>query len=474
MMSSLRIRLDVPHLDEGPKEYGVVANITPIPGEEKPSKMSSEDRKQLQGILIPAGNIWEDDPKFKWVELPPGRYYVEAVLPSEELVIDEVLVVDSPDPVELRLLAEESPHEWLSWLRFSGNVPALEQYSSWSDEATRGTISFIDVNLMRSISPPPVKKTDSAQYGETSNLTQGYFFSEKELIDKIVSNQTSFFISGSENDLLARVARVDQPYASDPASEVHFLDREISKSILGDNGIGERYRQDRFDRYYLFASGDEFPAQYSVLPIPWCMESRGGERMVQAMVLKAPTAESGFDGLDQGFRIATVVQDEKFGSLVGYLGAGRLPAASAVFSQAKNRLFKKYTNPIAAAAGGYVLLGNPTSEERDYWHGWIRNLMRSFPWLPDGAILHGRLLLRLSQEADQLAEARENFLEGARRGLPYYSKGVVYLLEGLARFKNDAARKGEADEEVETAHKLIQELALRTNMRQPFTTVLLD
>jgi hypothetical protein len=51
---------------------------------------------------------------------------------------------------------------------------------------------------------------------------------------------------------------------------------------------------------------------------------------------------------------------------------------------------------------------------------------------------------------------------------------VVYLLDGLTRFKNDAERKDKTDQEVDEAHKLIQVLALRTNMRQPFTTVLLD
>jgi hypothetical protein len=426
----------------------------------------------MRGIIIPAGNAWEPDPAFREVTLPAGHYFVEAILPSEEVVGEEVLVRDTPEPEELRLQSVGSPHEWLSWQRLGGNVPAIEEYFKQIDDLSGGMIPAIEVHVLRTISPPPDEPLLFEEQASTSLLSQGYFFSNNELIETIQSSQINYFPGWLELEPPARVAQLDQPYASDPGTEVHMLDRSTIRAAFGEDESSIGYRQDRFERYYLFTSGQDFPDQYSVLPIPWDMEGPGGEKTIQAMVQKIP--KSGLNGLDQGFRISTVVQDQDFGSMVSYLGAGRLPAAGTVFRQARDLLFRKYENTLAAAAGAYVLLGNPISEERDYWHGWIRNLMSSFPWLPDGAILHGRLLLGQSREADQLAEARANFLEGVRRGLPYFSKGVVYLLEGLTRFKNDAQRKGQPDQEVETAYKLIQELALRTNMRQPFTTVLLE
>jgi hypothetical protein len=472
MMGRLKLRLDVTHFDDGPKNFEAVANIYPMPSGEKSSPMTAEERKELQGIVIPAGNMWEDDPRFREVPLPPGQYFVEAVLPSEEAVGEEVLVTDAPDPEELRLRSEGSPHEWLSWQRVSGNVPAPEQYFAQLDQKTGDTIPFMEAHVLKSDSPALDEALDFDQKEETRRLSQGYFFSNSELLESIQSNQIAYFPGWLDLDPPARISQLSQPYASDMGSEVHPLDSETIRAVLNDDETDGGYRQDRFERYYLFTHGQDFPDQYSVLPIPWDMDGPGGEKTIQVMVQKA--AESGLDGLDQGFRISSVVQDENFGSMVGYLGAGRLTAADSIFSQARDLLFRKYDNPMAAAAGAYVLLGNRKTDEPDYWHGWIRNLMRRFPWLPDGAILYGRLLLGLSREEAELEEARASFLEGARRGLPYFSKGVVYLLDGLTRFKNDAERKDKTDQEVDEAHKLIQVLALRTNMRQPFTTVLLD
>jgi hypothetical protein len=47
------------------------------------------------------------------------------------------------------------------------------------------------------------------------------------------------------------------------------------------------------------------------------------------------------------------------------------------------------------------------------------------------------------------------------------------LMDGLTLFANDARAEGHADEEIEDALRTVRPLALRTNMRQPFTTVLL-
>jgi hypothetical protein len=151
-----------------------------------------------------------------------------------------------------------------------------------------------------------------------------------------------------------------------------------------------------------------------------------------------------------------------------------LSAAETIVKQAKDMLFYKSENPLAAAAGAYVLLGNTTSERPADWHDWVQNLMNQFPWLPDGAILYGKLLMEQSRDQNNLKKAHDCFLEGFRRGLPFFSKGVGYLLDGLNRFVNDAKRNATPDEPMETALKVVRDLALRTNIRQPFTTILLD
>ena len=115
-------------------------------------------------------------------------------------------------------------------------------------------------------------------------------------------------------------------------------------------------------------------------------------------------------------------------------------------------LFGKAVNPLAAAAGAYVLLvagEEPEPDRHVYWHQWIKNLMNWFKWLPDGPIQHAWVKLSQKRSEENLSEARASLLEGYRRGLPFYSRGVGMLLDGLTLFANDARAGGTPDEEVE-------------------------
>ena len=97
-MSNLKIRLDVYNLNNAPKEFGVVTNIYSLPSKERTMEISKEKRRELQNILIPAGPPWESPLEFQTVALPAGRYYVEAILPSNEVVGDEVQITVIPHP----------------------------------------------------------------------------------------------------------------------------------------------------------------------------------------------------------------------------------------------------------------------------------------------------------------------------------------------------------------------------------------
>jgi hypothetical protein len=473
-MSTLKIRLDVKDLYQGPKEFGVVANIHPLPSKERTSPISREKRKKLQNILIPAGNIWDTDPEFQSVTLPPGHYFVEAILPSEEVVGEEVLVADSPVAQELRLVAKESAHEWLSLQRFSGNVVPVEQYMPRLEIATRSMISAPDTILVATVTPFMDEPSAFGHDKKTAWLAQGFFFANAQLKESVQSSQISAFPGWLQLDPPARISASLQANSGDQLYEVFSFDQNNLTNLTGNAVFGKNYRQDRFDRYFLFTHGQDFPDQFSVLPVPWGLVDLSGEASVEALVLQAGTTEGGVDGLDQGFRLSIVVQEKLFGSLIGYLGAGRLPAADTIARSALGMLYEKIQNPLAAAAGAYVLLGNPESDRPEYWHDWVRNLMKYFPWLPDGAILYGKVLLGHSRDQNNLKQARDCFLEGFRRGLPFFSKGVGFLLDGLSRVDNDARRKAEPDEPVEAALKVVRDLALRTNVRQPFTSVLLE
>jgi hypothetical protein len=52
----------------------------------------------------------------------PGRYLVRVQLPSGEVMHGEASVVAGEQTPEVRLNASESPHEWLSWQHYLGNL----------------------------------------------------------------------------------------------------------------------------------------------------------------------------------------------------------------------------------------------------------------------------------------------------------------------------------------------------------------
>jgi hypothetical protein len=143
---------------------------------------------------------------------------------------------------------------------------------------------------------------------------------------------------------------------------------------------------------------------------------------------------------------------------------GALPTAERLFDQAREMLFRKLSNPLAASGGGYVLLGTEHSSGPKEWHGWISNLMNWFDWLPDGAIQHGWLKLKHRKSGDDLAEARDALFTAYRRGLPFYSVGLQWLIDGLTLF---APHDRDAEEMLQNVYRV----AARTNPNEPFTIV---
>jgi hypothetical protein len=59
--------------------------------------------------------------------------------------------------------------------------------------------------------------------------------------------------------------------------------------------------------------------------------------------------------------------------------------------------------------------------------------------LPDGPIVLGRRLLMRARTEQQVAAARKWFVEGFRRGVPFYSLAVDWLARGLESIPGDDA-----------------------------------
>ncbi len=194
------------------------------------------------------------------------------------------------------------------------------------------------------------------------------------------------------------------------------------------------------------------------LPAPW----RGIEFMdpapVELMLRMHP--------LERTVRIGVAVEDPDFGTMAGLMTASTLAKAASVVDQARDLLFEKTNNPLAAAAGAYILLaaGRTEDQGRSEWHRWIDNLNAQYPHIPDGAVLKATLRLRNPTSEQCYDEAKAALVEAFERGLPYFSIGVSWLLDGLTLFAAD-------DPEIQRRLKLVQQVAVRIDPSQAFTIV---
>lgn len=389
-------------------------------------------------ITLPVGN----GDRQRSVNLPIGRYAVDAFLPSGDLVTKE-FSVDSDEPQQVYLLIEHSAHEWLSWQHLAGNVPAASQF-----RARLGRLE-LDAAVPRDGWPAWV-----------------------------VSEQARPIAEGLMTELPALAAGDRKPLAEFP---------DCSQQAPG---VG-RYSDGPYSAYeftpshtiegrrYAVVEDGSGGAVLAVLPVPWQrIDETEAETEIDVLVGPSPVGRRPGEPAQPDCSI--VVRDPVMTTVLSYLRAGDNPAAHAVLAHAREMLFWKSRNAIAAAAGGYILLANwpamaPDSEERSpAWLDWIANLFRWFEWLPDGAIQLAWLkLLGVNPKGRPRFESpapRELALEACRRGIPYYTAGVRMLQDCLDLLANRAREYG-PDPELEAALTATRELALQVEPWQPFTTL---
>ena len=93
---------------------GAVATLRQVADE----KNNSITHGKRMAITIPANNGTDA----REVAVDPGRWFVEATLPSGEVISEEVFVAkDSTVPLTLQS-ADNSPREWLGWQHLVGNI----------------------------------------------------------------------------------------------------------------------------------------------------------------------------------------------------------------------------------------------------------------------------------------------------------------------------------------------------------------
>ena len=465
-MSEIRLRFETVAMGE-PDLPAVVANIYDVTPREEGRARRQAGSRPLRSLVVPAAQRNAPEPKFLSVPLEPGRYVVQATLPSGEMITEDVTIAEPGETQDL-VIQGEGPHEWTAWQYMAGNVESRQMYHSRP----------LAKGLAEPLADLVSVWTDRSEVGLNTPralLSSGFFFD--------LPGAAEFGPNGSLGDL---IPPADRELVEAARLKPRFADGNLWLYTLGIDDLTPdvRFRTGRMGpgefRHYFLVRGEGLAPQMCVVPLPWALVDGGGA-LIDLLVQNGGTEAGGLSGSDPGHRLSLAIHDPRVGSVIGYLGSGQLEAAAALLGQAEadierlawELLHDKMENRVAAAAGTYALLAAQAPAKREAWEQWVANLMHWFPWLPDGAIQYAWVLLSRDRSAQGLKEARDTLLEGYRRGLPYFSRGVSLLQEGLALVARQAQETGTPDEEVEAARRVVWKLALRTNPRQPFTSVLL-
>jgi hypothetical protein len=403
---------------------------------------TTPDNVSLRHISIPVG--WAAPPAV--FELQAGRYVVEAGLPSGQILSEDVDIVNNEATRVEFDLRGSSPFESHMLQYMLGNIEPSAVYhgpDGYPLPNSHGSRSF----------PRP----DAARYESTVDQSPGArVFVLPRVEDgppgiaalNELRQQRPAAASQSLGMLLrSPSAPVElQPQYAQPLSPIFRLNARTDAEVGHSPGFSHLYQYLR-----VTASG----AAYMVT-VPWLWRDETGlVRPVELLLnlRQAPT----------GSPVSVAVRDPDLGGGLGYFASGFLDKAAVLFGNLESIVYGKVNNPLAAAAGGYVLVGTETSDRSMRWDPWLSNLRNWFPELSDGSILWGTRRLRTSRTEAEVDEARTALLEGYSRGLPVFTLGLTWMIDGLSAFPSDP--------ECATALQQVRQLCWQVDMSEPFVVL---
>ncbi len=474
-MGILKLSMKQDLVEQSLPDNGVLADILFVGEADTGTRQSRSHRN----VVIPVNDYASDFAKR--IALEPGQYVIQATLPTGELITRDVYLPEDRSEVAIEIRSDlESPHEWLRWHNFLGNVqmrrppvtaqapPSIampEPYDNYRRRRLRYKKPADDRFSMDAEDIFFEAETDAYRPADTAvapglalddlkaRVMSGYHaaLSGKEIwstLGKIIAGNADPQAIQEDlgGDLVEPAGRDDDfalyrlaaegplPLFEEPKHPIDFVGTDLER------------------RYMTLASSQSL--RIISLPIPWPQLDRKGEAVAEIMV----PAHGVEDVIDSNLAII----DREVGSALGYLTAGDLNSAAKLFGRAQDMLYGKMTHPFAAVVGGYVML--KTSRKPGPWINWVENLMKWFDWLPDGAILFAWLKIEYQEDDGDIQQARDALLLALERGLPICSLGLGKLTELLRLFASDDPLCAE--------HLTrIQPIAWRTDMGEPFTMI---
>lgn len=384
-------------------EFGVPVRLKPVIASDGGRQTRRKD--PARKILTFVAPISKNGVGARHFVVPTGDYDVEAVMPSGEQLFQEV-TVGAEGVTPIGLVPTPSPNEWRSWSLFAGSRrPSAQQLAverigtkSQRDLASSVEVSVGSVAAMAdggsAFNPSSWREWFNYLEDRFRTSQKGSAFPDHEVSVVGTAGEVDVILDGGRGDLPLRIGLQSSGYA-DPVAQ----------------NVGKR-------RLFVSIS---LAAETRVLSLPWPWHGAGGGRPFLD-ILVTPVGD--------GMTIQPALRDTRIGGAFAYLNSGRVHLAGELLRGAYDLLMAKYENPLAAAVGGYVLLSTEDSEHLKDWPYWLDNLARDFPHISDGSILRGKWLLENSGNGNR-KEIHDLFARAAEGALPFFTTGVVWLIDGL-------------------------------------------
>ena len=402
-MSNLVLSFAAPELGEE-VTAGIVARIQGYPDGDQSNPFFRE-------VVIPASDGAGID-----VSVRPGRYRIQAVLPSGSILQEERKIADG----EMVSVIFRSPAQrsGLGWQDFegSGSRSSADRRGDW-----RGT--SVSKGSPRSGGAPAI------EFYSTPGRT-GWIWDGALLPPFPRMPNADIRVSPPQGDGNVQLLRIDLA------------------------------RQHDDNRNWAMLSYDDC-IEIASIPLPWRL---GSERMASVEMLLDRDPDT------LRARTSLAVRDPKLGGLLAYLGRGNLGPARTIFNDldygsiVHEAIGQKRLNPLAACAAAYVGLAVFEPGERERWDSWLSNIMDWFPSIPDGAIVHARRIINRPNGPSELSEALVALKTAFEAGLPYFTAGLLLLRDSLVLF---APR----DEEARLMLEEVSRAASRVDQTQVFTVL---
>jgi hypothetical protein len=442
--------------------HGIVARIQGFP-----TQSGDGDLPYFAEVVIPAAP--QDG---LTVTVAPGRYRVQAILPSGEILQEDAKIEDGQS-VSIVFAPSASAHPWLGWQNFGGNLkPAASPIQPTVADATnpdrapvagRPRSPLDSLRNMFGMSRIWRTERQSERNVDEDEDTWRGVPGAVDLAPSLTIHRQS---ATSGEDAWAAAANAQH------ADELSAIWRD-GQDFVRSQGAGQdgtlslwkldwTFPQENPPRLWAFANVADVIEVASV-PLPWATGD------IEPVASSVEVLVDGTPG-DLPVRTSMVVRDTVLGGMLAYLAHGRLASARQLIQTlSRDNLIEqtiagKWKNPLAACAAAYVGLAIYEPEEAERWDRWLPNIMDGFPWLPDGAIVHARRIILRPGRREETDAALAALKEAYRRGIPYFAAGVLGLRDSLSLFRE---RDGEARDMLENVRKV----ASRLDTGQAFTVL---